>query len=81
MSKRSQATKASTATLSAVTGSVVLDPAVPLAHSRLKYLLIYALTGLAVGLALGLGIVIVQAIVSDRLRRRETTSRTHSAHP
>jgi len=66
-----EATKASAATLSAVTGSVVLDPAVPLAHSRLKYLLIYALTGLAVGLALGLGIVIVQAIVSDRLRRRD----------
>ena len=72
--------KASTATLSAVTGSVVLDPAVPLAHSRLKYLLIYALTGLAVGLALGLGIVIVQAIVSDGWVGA-TTSRTHSAHP
>ena len=63
--------KASTATLSAVTGSVVLDPAVPLAHSKLKNLLIYAVTGLAVGLALGLSIVIVQAIVSDRLRRRD----------
>jgi len=66
-----QDNKASTATLSAVTGSVVLDPAVPLAHSKLKYLLIYAVTGFAVGLALGLGIVIVQAIVSDRLRRRD----------
>ena len=66
-----EATKASTATPSAVTGSVVLDSAVPLAHSRLKYLLIYALTGLAFGLALGLGIVIVHAIVSGRLRRRD----------
>ena len=66
-----QDNKASTANLSAVTGSVVLDPAVPLAHSKLKNLLIYAVTGLAVGLALGLGIVIVQAIVSDRLRRRD----------
>jgi capsular polysaccharide biosynthesis protein len=66
-----QDNKASTATLSAVTGSVVLDPAVPLAHSKLKNLLIYAVTGLAVGLALGLSIVIVQAIVSDRLRRRD----------
>lgn len=64
-------TRASTATASAVTGSVVLDPAVPLAHSKLKYLLIYALTGFAVGLALGLGIVVVRAIVSDRLRRRD----------
>jgi capsular polysaccharide biosynthesis protein len=66
-----QDNKASTATLSAVTGSVVLDPAVPLAHSKLKNLLIYAVTGLVVGLALGLTIVIVQAIVSDRLRRRD----------
>ena len=63
--------RANTATLSAVTGSVVLDPATPLAHSKLKNELIYAITGLAVGLALGLGIVVVRAIVSDRLRRRD----------
>jgi len=49
----------------------VLDSAVPVAHSKLKYLLIYALTGLVAGLALGLGIVVVRAIVSDRLRRRD----------
>jgi capsular polysaccharide biosynthesis protein len=66
-----QNTRAGTANLSAVTGSVVLDPAVPLAHSRLKYLVIYAVTGLVAGLALGIGIVVVQAIVSDRLRRRD----------
>lgn len=64
-------TRADTANLSAVTGSVVLDRAVPLAHSRLKYLLIYAVSGLLGGLALGLGIVVVRTIVSDRLRRRD----------
>ena len=64
-------TRANTANLSAVTGSVVLDPAVPLAHSRLKYLLIYAVTGLLAGLALGMGIVVVRTIVSDRLRQRD----------
>ena len=58
--------------LAAVTGSVVLDPAAPLApQSRLKYLLTYAATGLVAGLALGIGLVVVQAIVSDRLRRRD----------
>lgn len=60
--------------LAAVTGSVVLDPAAPLAHSRLKYLLTDPLIGLVAGLALGIGLVVVQAIVSDRLRRRDDVS-------
>jgi capsular polysaccharide biosynthesis protein len=64
-------TKADAGVLSAVTGSVVLDPAAPLAHSRLKYLLIYTVIGLVAGLALGLGLVVVRAIVSDRLCRRD----------
>jgi capsular polysaccharide biosynthesis protein len=64
-------TRASTATLSALTGSEVLDPATPLSHSRLKYRLIYAATGLVAGLALGLGIVVIRTVVSDRLRRRD----------
>lgn len=66
-----QNTKASTGGLSAVTGSVVLDPAVAVVHSRLKYLLIYAVTGLVAGLAVGIGLTVVRAIVSDRLRRRD----------
>ena len=65
-----ESTRVNTANLSAVTGSVVLDPAVPLAYKRLKNLLIYAVLGLVAGLALGMGIVVVRAIVSDRLRRR-----------
>ena len=55
-----------------VEGSEVLDAAAPLPHSgRLKLAILYAATGLVAGLALGLGIVIVMALVSDRLRRRD----------
>jgi capsular polysaccharide biosynthesis protein len=55
-------------------GSQVLDAAVAVpqsGHSRLKRLLLYAATGLIMGLALGMSIVIVRALVSDRLRRRD----------
>ena len=44
---------------------------VPISHSRLKSLLSDAVIGLIVGLTLGLAIVIVRALVSDRLRRRD----------
>jgi capsular polysaccharide biosynthesis protein len=55
-----------------VQGSDVLDPASPLPpHSRLKRALEYAGIGLVGGLALGLGIVVVAALLSDRLRRRD----------
>jgi capsular polysaccharide biosynthesis protein len=43
----------------------------PLPHSRLKRIILYAGIGLIAGLALGLTIVIVRAVVSDRLRRRD----------
>jgi capsular polysaccharide biosynthesis protein len=46
--------------------SVTPDP-----YSRKKELAIYGGLGLVVGLALGLGIVIIRAVVSDRLRRRD----------
>ena len=74
-----QGTRASTSTASAVTGSVVLDPAVALTHSHTKYLLIYGGIGLIMGLALGLAIVMIRAIVSDRLRRRDDVSRALGA--
>ena len=72
-------TQASTSTLAAIKGSVVLDAATPLAHSRLKYLLLYAITGLIGGLALGIVIVAVRAAVSDRLRRRDDIARALGA--
>jgi capsular polysaccharide biosynthesis protein len=64
-------TRSSTVTMSAITGSVVLDPAQPVAHSHLKYLVIYAFTGMVLGLAVGVGIVVVRAVLSNRLRRRD----------
>jgi hypothetical protein len=66
-------------TLAAVAGSVVLDPAAPLAHSKLKSMVTYAAYGLLGGLAVGLGIVIVRAITSDRLRRRDDIARALGA--
>ena len=59
------------ATAAAVNGSMVLDPAIPLAHSRLKPLVLEAAVGLVGGLFLGLAIVVIGALASDRLRRRD----------
>ncbi len=58
-------------TQSMVKGSEVLNAAVPVKHSKLKGGLLYALGGLAGGLVLGMIIVIVGAVTSDRLRRRD----------
>jgi len=59
------------ATAAAVKGSVVIDAAAPLAHSRLKHLILDGALGLILGLVLGMGFVVVQALVSDKLRRRD----------
>jgi capsular polysaccharide biosynthesis protein len=57
-------------TTSMVAGSGVLDTAVPARRGR-QALLFYPLGGLYAGLMLGLGIVIIGALASDRLRRRD----------
>jgi capsular polysaccharide biosynthesis protein len=62
-------TKLSTTQL--VRGSRILDAAVPLSYSHYKRPVLHAAIGLIAGLALGLGIVILRALVSDRLRRRD----------
>jgi capsular polysaccharide biosynthesis protein len=55
-----------------VQGSRQLDPAAALPpHSRLKHALEYAVIGLVGGLAVGVGIVVIGALLSDRLRRRD----------
>lgn len=55
-----------------IQGSSVLDPASPLPQrSRLKRALEYGGIGLVGGLALGLAIVVIAALLSDRLRRRD----------
>lgn len=60
-----------TATNNMVKGSKVLDPATPIPRSHLKNTALYVAGGLLGGLALGMAIVIVAALVSDRLRRRD----------
>jgi capsular polysaccharide biosynthesis protein len=67
------------ATAAAVRGSVILDAATPLPHSRLKSLLLETAIGLVGGLVLGMGIVVIQALVSDRLRRRDDIARALGA--
>ena len=67
------ATKVNTDTIivGEISGSRVLDAATPIHHSKIKYAAIYAVMGLFLGLVLGLGIVIVRALLSDHLRRRD----------
>ena len=54
----------------ALKSSEILSVA-PLSHSRLKSLISYAAIGLILGFVLGLVIVVLRALVSDRLRRRD----------
>ena len=71
--------QAGASAIQARTGSVVLDPAAPLSHSRIKGMLTYALYGLIAGLAIGIGIVAVRAVISNRLRRRDDVARALGA--
>jgi capsular polysaccharide biosynthesis protein len=66
-------------TASMIHGSEVLDAAAPVHRSVLRLTLLYAWGGLVAGLTLGLGIVIVQALVSGRLRRRDDIARALGA--
>jgi capsular polysaccharide biosynthesis protein len=61
-------------TTNAVKGSYVLDKAAALPLSAKRTLVLYAGGGLIAGLALGLGYVVIQALVTDRLRRRDDIS-------
>ena len=54
-----------------IKGSVVLNAAEPVKVSRKKGIVEYAAGGLLIGLALGIGIVVIAAITSDKLRRRD----------
>jgi capsular polysaccharide biosynthesis protein len=58
-------------TANVIKGSQVLDPAALLPQHKSKYLLLYVGGGLLGGLVLGMLIVIIRALVSDRLRRRD----------
>ena len=67
------------ATDAAIKGSLVMDAAAPLAHSRFKKLILDAALGLILGLVLGVGIVVIQALVSDKLRRRDDVAQALGA--
>ncbi len=63
-----------------VHSSQVLDSASPLPpHSRLKRLIEYAAIGLIAGLALGVGLIVIRALISDRLRRRDDVAQVLGA--
>lgn len=68
-----------TSTATVVRGSRVLDPAIAVLQSRMRLMLIYGITGLIMGLALGAGFVVMRALVSDRLRRRDDVARALGA--
>jgi capsular polysaccharide biosynthesis protein len=52
---------------------------VPLPHSKLKPLITYGVLGLFGGLAVGFAIIVIRALASDRLRRRDDIAYTIDA--
>lgn len=63
-----------------IKGSGVLDTAAPIPpHSKLKYLILYAAVGFVGGLALSLGFIVIRALISDRLYRRDDVARALGA--
>jgi capsular polysaccharide biosynthesis protein len=68
-----------TTTEQEIQGSYAYDRAALLPRSRLRVPLQYAFGGLLLGLVVGLGIVIVGALASDRLRRRDDIARALGA--
>ena len=68
-----------TVTQQIVQGSEVLNEALPVKASSLKGALLYAAGGLVGGLAVGMAIVVIGAITSDRLRRRDDIAHAFGA--
>jgi capsular polysaccharide biosynthesis protein len=66
---------ASVTTSSMIHGSQVLDPASAIPRSHLRYPVLYLGGGLFGGLAVGIGVVVLLALVSRRLRRRDDVAR------
>lgn len=67
-------------TASEVGASGVLDAAAPVPpHSKLKHLILYGAVGFVGGLVLALAIVVIRALISDRLRRRDDIARALGA--
>jgi capsular polysaccharide biosynthesis protein len=68
-----------TATSAMITGSRMLGPALPIPKSHLKAKILYVGGGLIIGLAAGMAIVIITALVSSRLRRRDDVAQAFGA--
>jgi hypothetical protein len=66
-------------TVKLIKGSQVLDRATLLPQHGKSHLALYVGGGLIGGLALGMFIVILRALISDRLRRRDDIARTLGA--
>jgi len=66
-------------TVKLIKGSQVLDPATLLPQHGKSHLALYVGGGLVGGLVLGLFIVILRAVMSDRLRRRDDIARALGA--
>lgn len=62
---------AKTNTNTMIDGSYVLDPATALPHSRIKGPALYVVGGLFGGIVVGMGGVLIAALLSTRLRRRD----------
>ena len=60
-----------TGTNDSVLGTKVINPAAPVHKSKVKPLLTYVGGGLFGGLGLGIAIVVIGALLSDKLRRRD----------
>jgi len=66
-------------TLSMIKGTAVLDAAAPIPPSRKHIALMTGVAGLVAGLSAGLGVVLIDAVASDRLRRRRDIARSLGA--
>jgi capsular polysaccharide biosynthesis protein len=63
-------------TASMVQGTTILDPAAPIPPSRKHLAVIYGAAGFFASLAAGLAVIIVGAVTSNRLRRRDDVAHT-----
>jgi capsular polysaccharide biosynthesis protein len=72
---QSEESTAAVTTSAMIHGSQILDPATAIPRSHLRYPVLYFGGGLIGGLAVGISLVILQALVSRRLRRRDDVAR------